>query len=431
MALTSVAQDPLSVGAQHAAPLPLAPYRVLDLSPDPSGFGGKLLGDLGADVILVEPPGGHPYRCAAPFYHDEPHPERSLAFWAVNTSKRSITLDITQPDGQDILKALATRADFLIEPFPTGHLDSLGLDYAGLSRLNPGLVMASITPFGQTGPYAHYQGTDLIAQALGGLMFVCGQGERPPVRITLPQASFQAGLQTAVACLIAHHYREATGRGQHIDVSMQEAIAGGMGLNGVHQAWDLNRTIVQRLGIPYQQNPPLGVQPRTSWVRPCKDGYMSVSAIRTEVAPVLRWLKDAGIAPELSEREWSAPEISQLPKAERDIVEAAITRLLLAYTKAELYSEAVKRRIAWHIVSTPQDLLESDQLRARGYFVAVEHPELGESIVYPGTPILYGGVACRVRRRPPLIGEHNEEVLGRELGLSARELAILRAGGVI
>jgi len=146
----------------------------------------------------------------------------------------------------------------------------------------------------------------------------------------------------------------------------------------------------------------------------------------------MQWLEEAGVAGELAGRQWSAPEISQLPPEERRDMEAAITRLLLVHDKTELYDQAIRRRIAWHMVSTPKDLVDNPQLQARGYYVSVEHPELGESIRYPGAPILYSdGAACSLRRRPPLIGEHNQEVLGEELGLSPASLARLRAGGVI
>jgi crotonobetainyl-CoA:carnitine CoA-transferase CaiB-like acyl-CoA transferase len=203
----------------------LSPYRVLDLTTERGMFCGQLLGDLGADVITIEPPGGSSARRLGPFYRDMPHPDHSLFWWAFNRNKRSITLDITSRDGQVILRRLVASAHFLIESDTPGALAAYGLGYDDLAALNPALVYVSITPFGQDGPKAHYADSDLIILAAGGPLVLTGDDDRPPVRVSVPQAYLHASAEAAVAALIAHHERQRSGRGQHVDVSAQQAVA--------------------------------------------------------------------------------------------------------------------------------------------------------------------------------------------------------------
>ncbi len=203
----------------------LSPYRVLDLSTERGVLCGQILGDLGADVIKIEPPGGSPARRLGPFYRDTPNPNGSVFWWAYNRNKRSITLDITSSDGQAILRRLVARAHFLIESDTPGTLAAYGLGYDDLAALNPALVYVSITPFGQDGPKAHYADSDLIILAAGGPLVLTGDDDRPPVRVSVPQAYLHASAEAAVAALIAHHERQRSGRGQHVDVSAQQAVA--------------------------------------------------------------------------------------------------------------------------------------------------------------------------------------------------------------
>ncbi len=182
---------------------PLEIYRVLDLSDENGQLAGRILADLGADTIVVEPPGGSPSRCLGPFFHDIPHPQKSLFWFSLNTNKRSITLDINKSRGQDILKRLVCSADFLIESYPPGYLDKLGLGYDVLRMINPRLVMVSITPFGQDGPWRNYNSGDLIEMALSGLVYLSGEPGKEPLRIPVPQACLHAGAWAAAASTMA------------------------------------------------------------------------------------------------------------------------------------------------------------------------------------------------------------------------------------
>src|SRR5687768_2382147 len=195
----------------RATPAALEGLRVLDLAGPMGVYCGKLLADLGADVVLVEPIDGTPTRRLGPFYRDDPSPEHSLWHWHFNANKRGITLDLGKRDGQELFRRLAQNADIVVETFAPGHLTSLGLGYADLEQLNPRLILTSITPFGQTGPYADFQGEELIAQAAGGLLWMCGWPDRPPVMMGGWPAMHQASSQAAASTLIAEYMRDATG----------------------------------------------------------------------------------------------------------------------------------------------------------------------------------------------------------------------------
>ncbi len=189
-------------------------YRVLDLTEDGCMLCGKILGDLAADVIQIEPTGGSPTRNIGPFYHDIPDPERNLTWFFLGLNKKGITLNLETVDGREIFKRLVKTADFVVESSEPGYMKSLGLGYEELEKVKPGIIMTSITPFGQTGPYAHYKATDIVGVALSGMMWLYGEADRAPVRISAPQFYLQGGLQGATGTMIAHYHRELTGEGQ-------------------------------------------------------------------------------------------------------------------------------------------------------------------------------------------------------------------------
>jgi len=406
----------------------LSPYRVLDLTDEKGLLCGKLLGDLGADVIKIERPGGDPARNLGPFYHDEADPEKSLFWFAYNTNKRGITLDIETSDGRELFKRLVKSADFIIESLPPGHMDELGLGYSALEKLNPGVIMVSITPFGQTGPYRDYKAPDIVAWAMAGRMYSVGPADRPPLRISHhSQTYLQAGLEAAMAAMMALYYRQMTGEGQQIDVSIQAAAA-----QPSNSTWDILKLTRQRGGTFYGS----GIQITRTW--PCKDGLVTwifmpgqfTGRMRNEA--FVSWMDSEGMANDfLKEFDWDSLDYATVSQETIDHLEEPTGRFFMTHTKVELLEGAVKHRILFYPQFNTPDLLESVQLAARDYWVELEHPELGTAIPYPGAFAKASETPPRILRRAPLIGEHNHEVYEKELAISRQEILRLRQSAVI
>lgn len=394
---------------------------------------GKILADLGADVIQVEKPGGNPARRIPPFFNATVHPERSLFWLAFSAGKRSITLDLNSVPGKEIFQRLAGTADFIIESFPTGYLESIGLGYDVLRDTNPALIMASITPFGQTGPYKDYKAGDLVASAMGGMVYCTGEPDRAPLRVSVDQAYSQAGVHAAVGLLIALHSRTLTGRGQQVDVSMQESMV--RTLHTQLPYWEYSNRIVQRSGIKRFRG---GVSTQEIW--PCRDGFVSWmffgGAVGTQqMRLMVEWMQERGMAGSLSEEveDWSALDLTKVATEKIEAWEKIIGDFFLAHTKRELYQEALEKRVPLTPLSDVADVAEDEQLASRDFWVDIDYPEMGASIHYPGFLFLTTEEECspKVKGRAPLIGEHNEEIYMRELGISEDEFSTLKKSGVI
>ena len=395
----------------------LSGLRILDLTDLKGAMSAKLFGDMGADVIKVEPPEGDAARRIGPFLDNKPHPERSLLFWFYNTSKRGITLDLNQPAGQELLKQLAAKADVLVESAAPGTLARLGLGYDELKQLNPNLVLTSITPFGQTGPYADYRSSDLVAEALGGMIWTNGFPDEPPLHALGLQAYHSASFFAAIGTLLALLTRDSLGEGQWVDVSIQEAVAGA----------------VEHIAPFYHQG--LGIETRRGslhWSRyfrvaRCRDGYVMHCSLG-DWTSLVEWVKGDGKAQDLEDARWE-DLVYRREHAEHlfDILDDWAKD----YSVAELMEGAQLRRIPYAMVRPPEALVDDPQLNDRGFFSAIEHPELGRTVQYPGGPIHFTVTPWRIARRPPLLGEHNTEVYGNELGLGADRLSALKQAGVI
>jgi crotonobetainyl-CoA:carnitine CoA-transferase CaiB-like acyl-CoA transferase len=404
-------------------------YRVLDMTDEKGWMCGKILSELGADVVKVERPGGDPARNIGPFYHDIPDPEKSLYWFAYNTNKRGITLNIQTSRGQEIFKQLVTGADFVIESFPPGYLSDLGLGYSQLSEINPKIIMTSITPFGQTGPYKDYKGCDLVAMAMGGFMYVCGDADRPPVRISVEQAYPIAGAEAAAGSLIANHCQILTGEGQWVDVSIQECVVRWMFMELCF--WDALREVPVRLG-PFRRR--MATYQRDIW--PCKDGHLGFrilgGRLGAETLQALAdWMDTENMAGGLKEMDFESLDMSKVTPAESDEWENTLCRFFLKHTKEEIYKKAVEKNMLLCPGYTTKDLVEYEQLRERNFWVDLQYPELGTTIKQPEGFLRASEAKCQIRRRAPLIGEHNEEIYGQELGISEQELALLKEAGVI
>ncbi|MBM3154782.1 MAG: hypothetical protein FJ008_05540 [Chloroflexi bacterium] len=410
----------------------LQPYRVLDLTDEKGFLCGKLLGDLGADVVKIERPGGDAARHIGPFFHDIPDPERSLFWLALNASKRGITLDIETHDGQDIFRQLAKSADVVIESSCPGYLDGLGLGYRELSSINRQIIMVSLTPFGQTGPYSAYKGADIVCWALGGKLLLTGDADRPPVQVSqVPHAWLHGSADAAAATAMALYRRTVSGKGQHLDISIQESVEKVAYLS--HLTWTLAHREAWRGGV--MRTPPFNTV--TYFVWPCKDGYIVFYPFTGPMGPlgtrpVVDYMDEEGMADDFIKGiDWAAIDWGQTPQAEADKISARFRKFFQTKTKDELFAEAIKRPLLIQPVCTSADVMKNIQLQAREYWQRIANRESGEELIYPGGFVKASETSCAVRRRAPLIGEHNDEIYGGEQGLPAGKLNKLKEGRII
>ena len=418
----------------------LAPYRVLDLADEKGFLCGKILADMGADVIKVERQGGDPARKIGPFYHDDPDPEKSLYWFAYNTNKRGITLDIETADGQEIFKRLIKTSDVVIESFDPGYMKDLCLGYEDLEKINKRIVMVSITPFGQSGPYVDqgYKANDMIVWALSGFMHPNGEPDRAPNQITFPQAYLNGAAEAAPAALTALYARELTGEGQHVDVSIQQAL---QTCNQMSMPlWDMYgvnspRGVLKGGGFPRAD----GTVVKSRAFYPCKDGWIFMllgggvlKALSLSGKALNALMDEEGMAGDLADYDWATYDASKITQEEIDHQQLDIIGpYLKTKTKPEFYEAAIKRKILGCPFQDPKDIAESPQLAARDFFVDVEHPELDDTITHCGPFIRLSETPLKKWRRAPLIGEHNREIYEDEMGFTVEQLHSLKQAGII
>jgi len=408
--------------------------RVLDLSNELGFLCGKIMGDLGADVIKVEPPGGDPARSMGPFYKDIPHPEKSLYWFAFNNNKRGITLNIETADGRDILKRLIASADILIESFAPGYMDKLGLGYPKLSEMTKDkIIMTSITPFGQEGPYKNYKVSDIGIMAMSGCMHLVGDTDRPPVRTSIPVSYVWTGSYAALGALMACFHRQMTGQGQYVDVSAQASAAWSADTAPFY--WEADGTMTKRVGNAIAGRSIHGAVMPAAY--PCKDGYICWLIYGARSGGItnketMKWMEEKGISSDwLKKQDWDKFDPGPATQEDFDQLTKPVSKFLSGLNKMEFLEEAVKRRIMGYPVSSSKDIMENPQLKAREVWQKVEHPELGSTITYPGSWAKFSEASLGIRRRAPLIGEHNREIFVNELGMSDNELVLLKQGNII
>ena len=399
----------------------LSPYTVLDLTDDRGELAAMILGDLGADVIKVEPPEGSSSRRVGPFLEDAPEPERSLHYFAFNRNKRSVTLDLTRDAGRNALLRLVEKADFLIESAGPGDMARKGLGFDDLRRASPRLVYVAITPYGQDGPYADFAASDLTLSAMGGPMALQGDRSRPPVRISVPQVWLHASAEAAVGALTAHARMLRTGEAQFVDVSAQAAVVWTM-LHGMvaHavQGEDFNRD-GSNLQAGFVTVP---------LVYECADGYVVLVPNGAALARMVYWWVEEDIVPEewLHVEDWATYDLrlrqGEPLNLELEQVVRAVRRYVRGHSKADLLERGLQETVPIAPVSTMEDLARFRQLEERGYWLTAPLPN-GEHTGVPGLFARSSAAPMEVRRWPPRLGQHNQEVLGDLLGLSDDKLA--------
>ena len=407
MTLENHGPGPIQVGV-------LEGVKVLDLSEDIAGsFCGRLLADYGADVLKLEPPGGAALRRMGPFFGDDPHPEKSLFFLVMNLNKKGATLNLETVTGRDILKALVPQVDVVIETWRPGYLPSIGLGYEVLEQLNPELVMTSITPFGQTGPYSQYQGEEIVNYAMGMIMSISGVQGREPLKHGGFQAQYEGGLNGAAVTSIALFGRENTGQGQHIDVSITECVASTM---------MATQTMYSFMGGTQARRRPSGGM--FGQTMPCADGWIIVQA-----GGGASWEDIAGFfeAPELLETRFSDPSQRPLHGEELDRI---IIDAIKDQSKWDLFHKAAQARILFGVVQSPSELAECPQLEARDFYREVEHPLIGK-IKVPAVLFNLSLTPYALRSAAPTLGQHNREIYMDGLGYTRQEMSRLRQLNVI
>ena len=426
----------------------LGDIRILDLTGEIGQYATKLLADLGADVIKIETPGGDPVRALPPHYHG--HPDLSLYWLNLNTNKRSVTLNLESDEGRRLFERLVTTSDIVAESFKPGYLDSLGLGYEALTRIKPDIILTSITGFGQTGPHAQYESPDIIGVAMGGPMWLAGEPNESPSILPQKQGYISASIMGAAGTLTALYHRDVSGEGlpagagQHVDVSMQEALS--LTQETAIQTWDMMQALRCRTGV--RGVIPLDIPGLALYE--CADGHIFGYLGTPGGAPwseMLNWMVDEGAAEDLTDEPYYSfiaglnlafltslvSKPAELPENIRIMnrINEVLKRFVGAKSKWEMYEGGQRRRLLWGIVSSPEDIAKNPQLEARKWLTQVEHPEIGDTLTYPGTPYRMSETPWAIRQRPPLVGEHNNEIFGGELGVSPDDWQKLEKAGAV
>jgi len=389
--------------------------RVLDLTEDRGLYVGKMLADLGAEVIKIEKPDGSKARQVGPFKDDVPSLESSLYFINFNTNKKSITLNLQSPAGQDIFRKLVQKSDIVTEDFEPGVMKSLGLDYPVLKELNKGIILASVTGFGQDGPYCHYNAPDIVSFAMGGIMYISGEPERAPVVAPCEQAYHGTSIIATFGIITALYQRLSTGEGQMVDISAHEVMTA------------MNEELVMRYSLTFDIEERCGSQHKSSPARiyPCKDGYVHLVVLRAH--HWINLLEIMGNPELLMDEVWLD---TGFRRVNTDFIDPIIAEFTMNYTKKELTEMCQARQISCTPVNTAADCTDDAHVKDRALITEIEHPVIGRHR-YIGPPYRLHETPCRIERPAPQLGQHNKDVYSGQLGYSDTELARLKAEGVI
>jgi len=401
--------------SEATEPVALLPgFRVLDLGSSMAAFCGKLLRDLGMDVIKVEPPAGDGIRSEPPFATGHANREGSLRHAYLNAGKRSVTLDFTAERGRGLLLDLVSRSDVVLESYEPGYLAAHKLGYDVLIERQPKLILVSLTGFGQEGPYAHFRNSDLVTMAMGGLLYISGDPEFPPCMPPETQSHYYASIFAAYGVMLALWQREQRGIGAHIDASVQASMA-------LHEhvafTYSAERRTIKRAGSQHQHNAPANLFK-------CKNGYLSLFVTQNHWPLFLKvW---EGHPPELDDPRWRN---NSERRAHAVYINEVVTSFTSRFTKEDLAQLLQENGIPALPVNTPLEFMKDAHIQQRGFFGAVDHAVLG-GFVQPAAPFMIDGRRS-VPASAPLLGQHNDEVFGGEIGLGKQDLEILAADGII
>lgn len=391
--------------------------RILDLADEKASFCTKLLADMGVRVIKVEKPGGDTSRKTGPFCEDTSQRKNSLSFFYNNTNKLGITLDLEHREGKSIFQRLVKKTDVIVETFPAGFLRRIGLDFEALSGVNSKLICVSVTGFGQSGPRRDYKACDLVTSAFGGHMYVSGSPTATPLKGFGEQSYYTASLFAAIGVLLALRKRAKTGKGEHIDISLQESVTAT--LEHVMVRYFSECVIHQR-------------QKSVHWnedfvVLPCKDGFIHVTLFQ-QWETLIEWLATEGMDEDLKDEKWLDDNYRR--EHIEHIIEV-LERWTKTHTINEIFEPAQLMRFPWAPIQSPSEVLNSPQLITRNFFVKTDHPESGITLKYPGAPYKFTSGFIPKKNPAPLPGEHNVMIYQQELGISTKNLKRLYCQKVI
>ena len=408
------------MGAPDTDDRPLHGVKVLDLSLDlAGGYCTRMLSDLGAEVVKIEPPDGHGQaRAEGPFLNSDPNPDTSAPFLYLNRRKKSVVLDLENPDARPLVEKLAAQFDVVVESFKPGYLSGLGLDYGTLSAVNPALIMASISWFGQEGPYSRYEGDEIVAYAFSGYMYITGDPDREPLKCGGYQSEYHGGIAAAMGIVAAFNLRDFTGEGQYLDVSIVEAIASTFEGVSYYSLFEREGLLPRRQGTRLIHTSPRAPYPST--LLPCKDGWVHV-----HYSPAL----PDGLALLTGNDRLSAPDLMTAMAGHADEIDRLVVDWMRDLTREEVFQRAQELRIPFTKVQSIPEVMNDPQNEARAFFRESKHPVAG-TLRYPGSP-LAPWADEEDPGRAPLLGEHTDEVLSDLLKLSPADIAELRDTGVI
>jgi benzylsuccinate CoA-transferase BbsE subunit len=390
--------------------------QILDLADEKASFCSKLLADLGARVIKIEKPGGDPSHGIGPFLEGAAHPEKSFFFYCNNTNKLGITLDLEHEEGKKIFFKLLKKTDTVIETFRPGYLKEIGLGFDVLREVNPELILVSVSGFGENGPRSQCKSCDLLASAFGGSMYLNGSPSTPPLKPFGEQSYYTGSLFAAVGILLALRKRAYSGKGEHIDISLQEAVVSIV--DHIMIRFFYEKVIAERQGRLYWNN--------DFCILSCKDGPILLTiSLRWDI--LIEWMKSEGMAGDLQEEKYLEEEYRI---AHMDHIVEVLEQWTKSHTTQELFELGQLMHFPWAPIYSLKEVLNNPQLKAREFFMSVEHPEINKSIFYPGSPYKFLSSLDRWKRAP-LIGEDNAQVYQKELGLSKEEFEKLSTLKVI
>jgi crotonobetainyl-CoA:carnitine CoA-transferase CaiB-like acyl-CoA transferase len=386
--------------------------RVLELGDEKAFFCGKLLAELGAEVVRIVKPGARAERTAGDSAASD-----AAASAVADAGKRIISLDIEQKEGAELFRRLTGISDIIVESFPPGYLEKLGLDYKKLSAINPGLIMASITHFGQTGPYRDYKSSALVAAALGGQVFACGDRAGPPLKPFGPQAYYTACLFAASGIMLALRQRHKSQRGQYIDIGVHECAAAVLDHQLVRYFY--LGEVAHRNGSLYWN--------KSFRIFPCKDGYVLLS-LTYQWETLVEWLEAEGMAEDLNREQWRDEEVRS---RNTDHIIEVLEKWTLSHNADELVETGQLMHFPWARIDSIARVVENPQLNERGFFIQARERATGRHYKYPGAPFIMSRSPLCINADEPAEGEYTPELLQNKLGLSVADLERLSRLGVI